>query len=136
MNSTRYLAKYEEAGGVFTALEGVEREKAIEKNAYLVKHDLPYANETHPVSPALQMSKITPILLGPAGLLLLLLLFGNAYHIGEGAADIIDVKDAAPSQTEAVACEVCRFANCDGFLFGFHSDWRMGDSEYFRRNIQ
>jgi ABC-type transport system involved in multi-copper enzyme maturation permease subunit len=73
------LAKYEEAGGVFTALEGVEREKAIEKNAYLVKHNLPYANETNPVSPALQMNRIAPILLGPAGLLLLLLLFGNAY---------------------------------------------------------
>ena len=74
-----YLAKYEEAGGVFTALEGVEREKAIEKNAYLLEHNLPYANETHPVSPALQMSKIDSVLLGPAGLLLLLLLFGNAY---------------------------------------------------------
>ena len=73
------LEKYEDAGGVFTTLEGVEREKAIDKNAYLVKHDLPYANETDPVSPALQMSEITPILLGPAGLLLLLLLFGNAY---------------------------------------------------------
>lgn len=74
-----YLAKYEEAGGAFTALEGIEREKAIEKNAYLVEHHLPYANETNPVSPALQMSKITPVLLGPAGLLLLVLLFGNAY---------------------------------------------------------
>ncbi|MFC5601786.1 ABC transporter permease subunit [Sporosarcina koreensis] len=73
------LEKYEKTGGVFTALEGVEREKAIDKNAYLVKHDLPYANETDPVSPALQMSEIAPILLGPAGLLLLLLLFGNAY---------------------------------------------------------
>ncbi|WP_060203614.1 ABC transporter permease subunit [Sporosarcina koreensis] len=73
------LGKYENTGGVFTALEGVEREKAIDKNAYLVKRDLPYANETDPVSPALQMSEIAPILLGPAGLLLLLLLFGNAY---------------------------------------------------------
>ncbi|MCM3638681.1 ABC transporter permease [Sporosarcina luteola] len=73
------LAKYEEAGGTFTALMGVEREKAIEKNAYLMERGLPYANETYPVSPALQMSKIAPILLGPAGLLLLLLLFGNAY---------------------------------------------------------
>lgn len=73
------LEKYEDAGGVFTTLEGVEREKAIDKNAYLVKHDLPYANETDPVSPALQMNEIAPILLGPAGLLLLLLLFGNAY---------------------------------------------------------
>lgn len=73
------LEKYENTGGVFTALEGVEREKAINKNAYLVKHDLPYANETDPVSPALQMSELTPILLGPAGLLLLLLLFGSAY---------------------------------------------------------
>lgn len=73
------LEKYEDAGGVFTTLEGVEREKAIIKNAYLVKHNLPYANETDPVSPALQMNEITPILLGPAGLLLLLLLFGNAY---------------------------------------------------------
>lgn len=73
------LEKYEKTGGVFTTLEGVEREKAINKNAYLVKHDLPYANETDPVSPALQMSEIAPILLGPAGLLLLLLLFGNAY---------------------------------------------------------
>ncbi|WHT48813.1 ABC transporter permease subunit [Sporosarcina thermotolerans] len=57
----------------------MEREKAIEKNAYLVEHQLPYANETHPMSPALQMSEIAPTLLGPAGLLLLLLLFGNAY---------------------------------------------------------
>ena len=73
------LEEYEKTGGVFTALEGVEREKAIDKNAYLVKHDLPFANETDPVSPALHMSEITHILLGPAGLLLLLLLFGNAY---------------------------------------------------------
>ncbi|WP_262175563.1 ABC transporter permease [Saccharococcus sp. Marseille-Q5394] len=74
-----HLAKYEEAGGTFTALMGVEREKAIEKNAYLVEHGLPYANETYPVTPALQMSKIAPVLLGPGGLLVLLLLFGNAY---------------------------------------------------------
>lgn len=74
-----HLAKYEEAGGAFTALEGVAREKAIEKNAYLVEHELPYANETYPISPALQLNKIAPILLGPGGLLLLLLLFGNAY---------------------------------------------------------
>ncbi|MCG7343486.1 ABC transporter permease [Sporosarcina sp. ACRSL] len=73
------LAKYEEAGGVFTALAGVEREKAIAKNAYLVEHGLPYANETYPVTPALQMGKIATILLGPGGLLLLLLLFGNSY---------------------------------------------------------
>lgn len=74
-----HLAKYEEAGGIFTALEGVAREKAIEKNAYLVEHELPYTNETYPVTPALQMNKIAPILLGPGGLLMLLLLFGNAY---------------------------------------------------------
>lgn len=73
------LAKYEEAGGTFTTLEGVARKKAIEKNAYLVEHNLPYANETNPISPVLQMSKIAPILLGPAGLLVLILLFGNTY---------------------------------------------------------
>ena len=73
------LAKYEEAGGVFTALAGVQREMAIEKNAYLLEHGLPYANETYPITPALQMGKIAPILLGTGGLLILLLLFGNAY---------------------------------------------------------
>ncbi|WP_432362547.1 ABC transporter permease subunit [Sporosarcina sp. UB5] len=78
-NFYSYLGLYEEAGGVFTALEGVKREKAIEKNMYLLEHELPYANETRPVTPALLMKKVTPILLGPAGLLLLLLLFGNAY---------------------------------------------------------
>ncbi|MCM3710630.1 ABC transporter permease subunit [Sporosarcina luteola] len=73
------LERYEDAGGVFTALTGVQRDMAIEKNAYLLEHGLPYANETYPVTPALQMGEIAPILLGPGGLLLLLLLFGNAY---------------------------------------------------------
>lgn len=73
------LTKYEEAGGVFTALVGVEREKNIEKNAYLLEHELPYANETNPVSPTLLTNKLASVLLGPGGLLLLLLLFGNAY---------------------------------------------------------
>ncbi|MBB4824643.1 ABC-type transport system involved in multi-copper enzyme maturation permease subunit [Sporosarcina luteola] len=73
------LERYEGAGGVFDIFQGLEREKAIAKNAYLIEHQLPYANETYPVSPFLQLQRLAAILLGPAGLLLLLLLFGSAY---------------------------------------------------------
>lgn len=73
------LASYEQAGGVFTALEGVERDKAIEKNAYLLTHNLPFANEANPVSPALLTINLSSILMGSGGLLFLLLFFGNTY---------------------------------------------------------
>ncbi|QTD40018.1 ABC transporter permease subunit [Sporosarcina sp. Te-1] len=86
------LVVYEEAGGVFDKLQGLERDKAISKNALLIEHQLPYANETYPISPFLQLNKLAAILLGPAGLLLLLLLFGSAYTSEKEQQTVLTVR--------------------------------------------
>jgi len=73
------LSAYADAGGTYSALKELEREKAVDKNAYLVERQLPSANETYPVSPALLLNQVSRILFGPMGLLLLVLLFGTSY---------------------------------------------------------
>ncbi|WJY28306.1 hypothetical protein [Sporosarcina trichiuri] len=45
------LSAYEEAGGTYTELKGIDREIAIARNAVLMERQLPEANETYPVSP-------------------------------------------------------------------------------------
>ncbi|MCG3087609.1 ABC transporter permease [Sporosarcina cyprini] len=86
------LETFEGAGGSFSKLQGLEREKAIMKNEYLIEHQLPYANETYPISPLLQLNKLATLLLGPAGLLLLLLLFGSAYTIEKEQQTVLTVR--------------------------------------------
>ncbi len=67
----------EQAGMSFNPLVGMERDKAIQKNEWLRLHQLPYEDEEFPMSPALVLKESTAILLGAAGVFLLMLLFGN-----------------------------------------------------------
>lgn len=71
------LAKYEEKGGEFVLLQGLEREAAILKNDWMLKHDIAYEDESYPTSPHLLLKENLSILLGLLGLALLFLLFGN-----------------------------------------------------------
>lgn len=71
------LAKYEEKGGEFVLLQGLEREAAILKNDWMLRHDIAYEDETYPTSPHLLLKENLVILLGLLGLALMFLLFGN-----------------------------------------------------------
>lgn len=70
------LGQFEQAGGVFQSLRGIDRDKTIQKNDWLRAHDLAYEDEASSLSPALFIKKNTVILLGVASVIILLLLFG------------------------------------------------------------
>ncbi|WP_262175565.1 hypothetical protein [Saccharococcus sp. Marseille-Q5394] len=69
------VALFEEAEGGFGSLYGMEREKAIQKNAWLLKHELPYVDEEFPLSPALVLKQSSNLLLSVGGILFLVLFF-------------------------------------------------------------
>ncbi|MCG7343485.1 ABC transporter permease subunit [Sporosarcina sp. ACRSL] len=69
------LLEVAEAG--FGSLYGLEREKAIQKNDWLLKHELPYVDDEYPISPALVLKRISNLLLSVGGILFLVLFFGN-----------------------------------------------------------
>ncbi|MCM3710629.1 ABC transporter permease subunit [Sporosarcina luteola] len=71
------VALFEEAEGGFGSLYGMEREKAIQKNAWLLKQELPYVDEEFPLSPALMLKQSSNLLLSVGGFLFLVLFFGN-----------------------------------------------------------
>ena len=71
------VALFEEAEGGFGSLYGLEREKAIQKNDWLLKHELPYVDEEFPLSPALVLKQSSNLLLSVGGILFLVLFFGN-----------------------------------------------------------
>ena len=71
------VALFEEAEGGFGSLYGLEREKFIQKNDWLLEHELPYVDEEYPLSPALVLMKSSNILLSVGGTLLLVFFFGN-----------------------------------------------------------
>ncbi|WHT48807.1 hypothetical protein QNH10_03465 [Sporosarcina thermotolerans] len=56
----------------------LEREKAIQKNEWLLAHDLPYVDEEFPLAPALILKQSADLLLSAGAILFLVLFFGNA----------------------------------------------------------
>ena len=68
----------EEAEGGFSALYGLDREKAIQKNKWLLAHGLPYVDDEFPLAPALVLKQSADFLLSIGAILLLVLFFGNA----------------------------------------------------------
>lgn len=72
------LQKFTDLGGEFSALEGMDREIAIERNEWLRRHELPFEFEGSPVTPHLFLKDSSSILLGLIGIILLLLFFGNS----------------------------------------------------------
>lgn len=68
----------EEAEGGFSALYALEREKAIQKNEWLLAHDLPYVDDEFPLAPALVLKQSADLLLSVGAILFLVLFFGNA----------------------------------------------------------
>ena len=71
------MALFEEAEGGFGSLFGLEREKFIQKNDWLLEHELPYVDEEYPLSPALVFKQSSNLLLSVGGILLLVFFFGN-----------------------------------------------------------
>ncbi|WP_336824922.1 ABC transporter permease [Sporosarcina sp. USHLN248] len=69
---------FEEVEGGFSSLYGLEREKAIQKNEWLLAHDLPYVDDEFPLAPALVLKQSTDILLSAGAIVFLVLFFGNA----------------------------------------------------------
>lgn len=68
----------EEAGGDFSPLYGIERERTIQKNDWLLKQQLPYVDEEYALSPSLVLKQSSTLLLSLGGILFLMLFFGNA----------------------------------------------------------
>lgn len=75
------LELFEEAGGQFQALQGIDRDKAIAKNEWLINYDLAYADEAFPLSPVLFLKQNTDLFLSIAGLALLVLFFAHTMTI-------------------------------------------------------
>lgn len=75
------LLEFENAGGEFTALEGLDKELAILKNDWLLANELSYEDEIYPTSPALFLKDSTGLLFGALGIFLILLLFGNTITV-------------------------------------------------------
>ncbi|WP_438310620.1 ABC transporter permease subunit [Sporosarcina sp. FA9] len=71
------LEAYENVGGEFLSLQGIEREKAIQKNNWLIEHNLSYEDAVYSISPALILKEVSGFLMGFIGLFVLLLLFGT-----------------------------------------------------------
>lgn len=71
------MQQFEQVGGMFQSLQGIDRDKAIRKNDWLRAHDLAYEDEVSSLAPALFIKKSTAILLGVASVVVLLLLFGT-----------------------------------------------------------
>ena len=69
---------FEEAEGGFSSLYGLEREKTIQKNEWLLEHDLPYVDDEFPLAPALVLKQSADFLLSVGAILFLVLFFGNA----------------------------------------------------------
>lgn len=71
-----HLQQLEQSEGTFPLLEGMEKEKAIAKNAWLRDYNLPYEDEEFPLSPVLFLKANATVHVGFFGILLLLLFFG------------------------------------------------------------
>lgn len=72
------LQEYSNYNGEFFALEGMAREIAIEKNAWVLEHDIPYEFERAPLTQHLFLMETGAILLGIIGIAILLIFFGNS----------------------------------------------------------
>lgn len=72
-----HVQKLEKHGGVYSPLQGMEREKRIAKNDWMVEHNLGYEDEAYPTSPHLVLKENAKILFGLLGIIILLLFFGN-----------------------------------------------------------
>ncbi|MBB4824645.1 ABC-type transport system involved in multi-copper enzyme maturation permease subunit [Sporosarcina luteola] len=72
------VESYEEVDGGFSALYGLDREKAIQKNKWLLEQDLPYVDDEFPLAPALVLKQSADVLLSVGAILFLVLFFGNA----------------------------------------------------------
>ena len=71
------LEAYEKVGGEFLSLQGIEKEKVIQKNNWLTENNLSYEDEDYSLSPALILKEGTGVLFGFLGILILLLFFGT-----------------------------------------------------------
>lgn len=71
------LSSYLNGEGEFEAYNEEELEKAIQKNNWLLTHNLPYEDEQYPISPHLTLLESSFIFLGIIGLFILLIFFGG-----------------------------------------------------------
>ena len=97
----------EEAEGGFSALYGLDREKAIQKNEWLLAHDLPYVDDEFPLAPALVLKQSADFLLSVGAILFLSAVLRQCDDSRKGAADLADIENAADSEKAADFNEVC-----------------------------
>ncbi|WBL13601.1 ABC transporter permease subunit [Sutcliffiella sp. NC1] len=86
------LQEYVSHDGEFPLLQGIELESAIQKNEWLIEHQLSYEDEIFPVSPHLFVLENTSFLFGIIGLSVLLLLLGNIVTIEKEQHTIFTLK--------------------------------------------
>lgn len=73
----KLVEELEQNGGFFTTVQGVEREKAVQKNEWMVTNELAYDDEAFPLSPALTLKQSSEWLFSLLGVFILLLFFGT-----------------------------------------------------------
>ncbi len=71
------LQAYLNTGEEFEPLDGLSFEYALQKNAWMIEHDLAIEDETYPVSPHLFLKESSKWLFGILGIIILLLCFGD-----------------------------------------------------------
>lgn len=71
------LPLFEGTGGNYQSIQGIEREKAIQKNIWLRSNNIGYEDEAYPVSPHLILKESMKVLLSLIGILILILIFGT-----------------------------------------------------------
>ncbi|MBS4193118.1 ABC transporter permease subunit [Bacillus sp. FJAT-49705] len=71
------IQTYENYGGQFSKILGMERDIAIQKNKWMVEHQLSYDDELFPISSGLVVNQVADWFFSIWGLLILLLFFGT-----------------------------------------------------------
>ncbi|KAA0547412.1 ABC transporter permease subunit [Bacillus sp. BGMRC 2118] len=71
------LTEFVESGGEFEFVSALEINKQYDLNLWLLEYGLAFEDENYPISPHLLLKENTSVLLGLAGIIIIILLFGN-----------------------------------------------------------
>ena len=117
------LEAYEKVGGEFLSLQGIEKEKVIQKNNWLTENNLSYEDEDYSLSPALILKEGTGVLFGFLGIFILLLFFGTTITAEMEQRTWLTLKNPADFQMEINRREIYQLTRCSLPFFG-NGDWR------------
>lgn len=112
------LQMYISYGGEFSVLEGMEREIAIEKNAWLLENGNQYEIEYYPTTQHSFLVQMSSILLGMVGLAILLIFFGNTVTEEKERYTWLTIKTQPISKFKLIASKfIAYLLMCTLFIF-------------------